>query len=385
MLRAAGERFVRAAIPITGQLFAGDVFDAVNRVASMHYEKRVGAGRIIIVRSDHPGLVTTFSYAKPVSLNEPRSFRKLLEMSGERALALLSDGANVYGVGSFLPVDSNVEDAFLIRVEGLGVWTFGLPGRPLLQVENGIPHLPQARMSRRRFDDLAHRILGEQADVDRLWQLAEHASAAEHGTMVVVSNDAAGEARRLASQAHLINPVELGADAVAAGSAIDGAILADPSGLTHALGVILDGTADNKTGDPGRGARLNSALRYLRTTTHETLIVLVSEDGMINLLPDLRPRISHSQIPDLISEMQRVTDCADDELDRHDFYKLWHRIEALAFYLSEADCLTINSMRARVDKIPPKIWNEVQLVRGDFRPHEDMDETYFIPEEAAVN
>jgi len=134
MLRAAGERFIRLAIPVTGRLFAGDVFDAVNKVASMHYEKRVGAGRIVIVDPDHPELVITFSYAKPVNLNESRSFRKLLEMSGERSLALLSDGAAIYGVGSFTPANSNTEDAFVIRVEGLGIWTFGLLDRPLVQV-----------------------------------------------------------------------------------------------------------------------------------------------------------------------------------------------------------------------------------------------------------
>jgi|SRR5579884_1853137 len=117
-------------------------------------------------------------------------------------------------------------------------------------------------MSRRRFDDLARRILGDQTDVNRLLQLAEHASAAEHGTMLVISSGASDEAARLASQAHLVNPVELTAEAVAAATAIDGAILVDPSGLTHALGVILDGTADDKTGGP---ARARGSIRHFGT------------------------------------------------------------------------------------------------------------------------
>ena len=83
--------------------------------------------------------------------------------------------------------------------------------------------------------------------------------------------------------------------------------------------------------------------------------------------------------------MQRVTDCSDDDLDRHAFYRFWHRTDELAFYLSAEDCLTINALRARVEKVPPKIWNEVQLVRRDFRPNEDMNETYLLPEEAAVS
>ena len=68
---------------------------------------------------------------------------------------------------------------------------------------------------------------------------------------------------------------------------VDGAILVDPTGTCHAVGVILDGYASGK-GDSSRGARFNSAVRYHETQSGECLVIIVSEDGMIDLIPRLR-------------------------------------------------------------------------------------------------
>jgi DNA integrity scanning protein DisA with diadenylate cyclase activity len=74
--------------------------------------------------------------------------------------------------------------------------------------------------------------------------------------------------------------------------AIDGAVLIDPSGQCHGIGAILDGQAA-ESWDASRGSRYNSALRYVSTRQregHRCLAVVISEDGMINLLPQLDPK-----------------------------------------------------------------------------------------------
>jgi hypothetical protein len=102
--------------------------------------------------------------------------------------------------------------------------------------------------------------------------------------MLVVSSEAAAEAARLASQALLVEGVALSPALVRQVTSIDGAVLVDPGGVVIAIGVILDGTASGD-GDRARGARYNSAVRYLATAPRSTMIVLVSEDGTLDLLP----------------------------------------------------------------------------------------------------
>lgn len=74
-------------------------------------------------------------------------------------------------------------------------------------------------------------------------------------------------------------------------SAIDGAIYLDTSAFCYAIGVILDGVAKKDVGNAGRGARFNSALRYLHYLKHldqekVCIIVIISEDGLVDLIPE---------------------------------------------------------------------------------------------------
>ena len=67
-------------------------------------------------------------------------------------------------------------------------------------------------------------------------------------------------------------------------SNIDGAILISPEGIIYAFGVILDGQA-SKNGNSARGARYNSAIRYVDEKSRKVncLALIVSEDGYVDL------------------------------------------------------------------------------------------------------
>jgi hypothetical protein len=47
--------------------------------------------------------------------------------------------------------------------------------------------------------------------------------------------------------------------------------------------VILDGKASGR-GTSTRGARYNSAIRYVETSPYPCLAIVVSEDGMVNII-----------------------------------------------------------------------------------------------------
>ena len=78
------------------------------------------------------------------------------------------------------------------------------------------------------------------------------------------------------------------------------AVLLDPQGACHAVGVILDGTARSDC-TPSRGSRDNSAIRYVGSTDTPRLAVVVSDDGTVDVVPLLRPRIRPSAIESTIS------------------------------------------------------------------------------------
>ena len=101
--------------------------------------------------------------------------------------------------------------------------------------------------------------------------------------MVVISKGADIEAKRLEKQCIKIKPTYLNSQLVRKVSAIDGAILIEPSTKCHAIGVILDGLASNK-GTSSRGARYNSAIRYVELSKYPCLAIVISQDGMVDLV-----------------------------------------------------------------------------------------------------
>jgi len=61
-------------------------------------------------------------------------------------------------------------------------------------------------------------------------------------------------------------------------------VLPDPQGYCYSIGVILDGKASAGHGNSTRGARYNSAIRYVESSDFPTLVVVVSEDGMVDVM-----------------------------------------------------------------------------------------------------
>ena len=103
------------------------------------------------------------------------------------------------------------------------------------------------------------------------------------------------EAKRLSTQATPVVPIKLKPDLLAQLTTIDGAVILSPDGKCYAIGGILDGLASVE-GDPSRGARYNSAIRYVKSSKASCLAVVVSEDGGTTFFPDLPPPVRRSDI-----------------------------------------------------------------------------------------
>ena len=203
---------------------------------------------------------------------------------------LLADGENVYALGRQVGhYDAEREDLFVISFITHYAWEFQHAGHVLLRSHYGLPSLPRTRLSRPRFRRDLKRTFGltDPGKIERLWDVVLEASRQKHGTLLVITTEALAEADRLKLQCTLVEPVPLTPLITRLVTSIDGAVLLDPEGFCYSIGVILDGRASGR-GDSTRGARYNSALRYIESSDHPCLAVVVSEDGLVDVLTSVR-------------------------------------------------------------------------------------------------
>jgi hypothetical protein len=216
----------------------------------------------------------------------------MLNISSQ-SFALYTDTENLLGL---VKVPATDDPSFRVHFTGHGHWQIAVRNEVLARIKHGVPNFPRPRLRREQFERAFTRLFPQaSADgLDQVWALADSALDQAHGTTIVVVGDAAEESHRLSGQGTCIERTALCPDLSKLLTAIDGAVILDPEGFCHAIGAILDGPACCG-GDPGRGARFNSAVRYVNDRSNRMAIV-VSQDGHADLLPRLRPQISRQSL-----------------------------------------------------------------------------------------
>jgi hypothetical protein len=181
-----------------------------------------------------------------------------------------------------------------------------------------------------------------------------------------------------------VQPDLLSDETLLAVSSIDGAIIVDPTGRCHAVGAILDGRAAPELGDASRGARFNSAHRYLAEAGSACLIIIVSEDGMINLIPDLPRRVERSYVESVVAEVEALS--KEDPIDFETFHRREDHLRSLSFYLSPEQCERANEARERVETFRESSFRPngglggiTRVGYARFEPDRRLDESWFLP------
>lgn len=374
-VRRAANHLVFSTALIAGQILAKGLFDSFEALASTAYEGRAGSGTVILAGDGHPHVDVAIRLRAPISVRERLQFRKLLELT-DHQLGLLIDGTTIYGLGAISEqYDGGTEDLFRFSVVEQGVWSLSHHDAPLLRVANGHPQLPRPRMSPSLFVDSMRRVFVDVDDDDirSIWRLAQTAVNQGKGTMLVVTTAAEQEARRLAPQALAIDPQPIGSRMLRSLTKIDGAVLLTPDGTCHAVGVILDGIATG-AGDPGRGARYNSAVRYTAASSAPCLIVIVSDDGLIDVHPELAPRVRPEDVEQALFDLETIG--GSDDVDIESFYAARERLRTFAFYLSDSQCERANAVVARVEQLR---FGEsgLRLAVVPFAPDPRMNDSFF--------
>jgi DNA integrity scanning protein DisA with diadenylate cyclase activity len=379
ILRKAGARVMEAPIFTSGGINGlYSLFDACNYISSLTYESATSAGEMFIARTGHANLQPTLVLDKPVDLSHYRAIRKLLEIS-RAGDAIMTDGDAVTGFGKLVgSYDQTQADLHTIRFTGHHKWELLHAEHKLMRVTFGRPALPLPPLNEYSFTEDAERIFKptKPEKIKKLFALAEAACQQRHGTVLVITPEAATEAKRLATQSTGIVPVAATPELLRSITAIDGAVLLDTDGVCYAIGVILDGEA-LELGNPARGARYNSSLRYnanLNKLGKQCLVVVVSEDGAAEWIPELLPRQSRRELKEKETELDTLLKMEELPISRSSQLLSWlsdHRV-----YLSKETCDKAN----RVEEIRIKILTQKRALfinHNKFEPHPELSDDYF--------
>lgn len=375
IVRTATEDMLRTMMYCINYWFASDFHLVMNQLSALPYEGREGAGRLVLAKADNPSIDVSVKLASPVKSRNTLAIRKLLEGGGPTA-DVLSDGEKVYGLGAVRSdYDPSTESVFVVRFLRRGYWELSHADTVLLAVRDGIPRLPAHVLDVEYLLDLCDRLFPE-SDGEVLVRAARAIAKHRHGAMLVISADAPGEAKRLSPQSWAVEPSPLSTSLLTQLTDMDGAVLLDPQGHCHAIGVILDGVAKGE-GDPARGSRLNNAVRYLGSGRPATIVVVYSADGGIDILPHLHPRVLKSEVVGAVDAYLALAVHRPPELERVN--RLWDTIKAFRFYLSAEQCTALNDARESIEE-----WRmeTMQMKVGEepLCPNPRMDDSYWLPE-----
>ncbi len=367
ILRKAASIFCFAVSLDSDSFLMSDIFDSLNTISSLRYEGGETKGKVIFSRGENPAVDLRLSFETPIPLSNASLARKIVEMSGKEIACITQGDLGLVGLGVMRP---DMGKMFHAVFSGHYRWELYYGNTHLMTTAFGVPAFPSTRLGKETFWANIKRIMSTQPNVNfvQIWDCVSAAMEQGHGTMLVISEDAKAEAQRLTRQSLPITPVELTPDIVRRISGIDGAILIGVDCFCHAIGVILDGLATTD-GDPARGARYNSAIRYVRSSSTDTLCIVVSEDGKVDMIPTLMPQISRI-------EVQRHVDMLSGQTHEN-YHKNRNWLDNHRFYLTQEQCDVVNTEMERISNEKREV-GEILLTIASFKPHPIMDETYYL-------
>lgn len=135
---------------------------------------------------------------------------------------------------------------------------------------------------------------GTEENYKELFKNIQKSTEQTHGTMFVIMEpaDAFTETQRLGNKQYGLPAPEfpqqkdLIQQEINHLNAIDGCVIFGTDGNLYGIGMILDGIAE-KRGSQARGARYNSALKYLtylKGNSQKAMILVISEDGSVDII-----------------------------------------------------------------------------------------------------
>ncbi|MCW6110084.1 tetratricopeptide repeat protein [Clostridium sporogenes] len=326
-----------------GQLHSNNLYDQVNYISTLTYEGSNVSAKIVLLKESLFSEYIDFyiQLEEPIKFEEYRKVRKLLETS-DKTTYLIGDNEKIHGIGRLKNISKFKDDMDVFVIDFIGrfeykintfscnfstvredinrnkeVKEYSLRECNLVNVRYGKPDLKEYRYSESDFCGAIKTIFKDDNDkkIELLKKIVSYAKDQKHGTTIVITTPeiARREVLKLHKQSIKIKEKELKDDEYLKNiinriTNIDGALYLDITGKCHAIGVILDGDADNKHGDASRGARFNSAIKYSLKSDlkKKCIIVVMSEDGMVNIIYNGNNYKEEKKINELFNEAEKL-------------------------------------------------------------------------------
>lgn len=234
-----------------------------------------------------------------------RMIRKMMEIAKKGSVYLYAD-KGIEGCQITKLAKGEGENGSYIKFFGFMCWSIINEGKEEIIYRQGQYELNQSENDREylvKIKNMRERISGSMPEKLRKWfadgwleKLIEILRDQKHGTAVILT-DCLTEADRLCSMNHGISIKDDQGicrsdsgwikEQILSITNIDGALFMDFEGKCLALGVIVDGKVESP-GDPGKGSRYNSIANYISQKNEGVYLgIIVSEDGMIELVSNL--------------------------------------------------------------------------------------------------
>ncbi|PFV36000.1 hypothetical protein CN954_12125 [Bacillus cereus] len=329
-----------------------NLYDELNVISTLNYEGQSISAKLLLIDEKiiekHVRFVIKFDNV--IAYKEHRKIRKLLEMTDD-SIYLIGDNKHIYGLGNLrdlynlklksinkvllidflgkfeykvkeIKIIHNIKDG-KTKMDEIVHWFY--KENNLLSVKHGKMELVENTFSEIRLKKSLQNVFNEYLSkkenkdtvkidnkITNIIEVVKCAYSQKHGTTIVITTPeiAEIEVERLKEQSIKINIIDIKESSyyrqvVEKITNIDGALYMDIDGHVHAIGVILDGYAKIGEGDSSRGARYNSALRYKNGDGIEgnCVIVVISEDGMIDIIPESEIEKQISELANQISAL----------------------------------------------------------------------------------
>lgn len=348
------------------------LYTSLNELSSSSYEKSPAKGKILIAPKEliENGIELIIKLSEKIPLCETRMLRKFLETTGNN-LYMISDGEKILGLGRINEFFDKTEKIYVITFLGKNhyklsklalqtsknhtdnirdnVLSYEIIEEDRLNIVNELPKLYETEFQEKDFSESLTLIFGKKIEnyKNAFLEVARKLSSQKKGTMLVISEQADSEIKDLKDYGIMIEKTKIDKEFLLNLSSIDGAVLMDTETNLCGLGVILDGLAKGSKGRADRGARYNSALKYISKFDNKseckTLIMVVSEDGMVDLLPNKREIDRQlSEIKNLVSSKKFDKKEINDKLKKlmenyPEYYMVFYTAAAFHYFIDEKD------------------------------------------------
>lgn len=271
--------------------------EMITAISGIYYEKEECCSNLLFCLEDKKKInICGVELKSPIKFTSENisKLRKQLQMGNRNQCLLLCQNENsevaweVIGLyESKNLLEHGISFTFLRHM----AWEMLIGKRLSVCFENGIYLIKSRKVIMRNLEEKYKDVFELAIDLN-IKMICEEAFNQNHGTIVVIlkEEDAKREILRLiqCSSGTEINPGILKEGFTGCMTSIDGALMVSEKGKCYGYGLILTSPKEIESfeGEPARGARYNSAKRYIagcKACGYAAIGIVVSEDGPVTI------------------------------------------------------------------------------------------------------